>query len=94
MPHNIVESIIHSSQGDPSFTYLPFPIGRWRSVLSRRTPEATFAFFRPLFDFVDESLAAGEPVLIHCLAGAHRAGTAGVACSPSLPSVPAAALRT
>ena len=30
--------------------------------------------------FVDESLAAGQPVLIHCLAGAHRAGTAGIAC--------------
>ena len=35
---------------------------------------------QPLFDFVDSKLGAGESVLIHCLAGAHRAGTAGTAC--------------
>lgn len=38
------------------------------------------AFFYPLFDFVRSNLDAGNNVLIHCLAGAHRAGTAGVAC--------------
>ena len=64
---------------DPAFTYLAFPIGRWRTVLARKTPEAALDFFRPLFAFVDESLASGQPVLIHCLAGAHRAGTAGIA---------------
>ena len=32
-----------------------------------------------LFDFVDKATAEGHGVLIHCLAGAHRAGTAGVA---------------
>ncbi|CAD7963214.1 unnamed protein product [Amoebophrya sp. A25] len=36
-------------------------------------------FFRPLFDFVDEQLREGRNVLIHCLAGAHRAGATGVA---------------
>ena len=67
-------------QHDPAFTYLAFPIGRWRTVLPSKTAEAAGAFFSPLFKFVDESLAAGQPVLIHCLAGAHRAGTAGIAC--------------
>ena len=33
-----------------------------------------------LIDFVDAEMQAGRNVLIHCLAGAHRAGTAGVAC--------------
>ena len=37
------------------------------------------AYFDALFAFVDASLAAGRSVLIHCMAGAHRAGTAGVA---------------
>ena len=35
--------------------------------------------FRPLFAFVDAALARGASVLVHCLAGAHRAGTSGVA---------------
>ena len=38
------------------------------------------AFVQQLFDFVEAALAAGSSVLIHCLAGAHRAGTAGIAC--------------
>lgn len=37
------------------------------------------AYLAPFFKFVDGALAAGHGVLIHCLAGAHRAGTAGVA---------------
>jgi hypothetical protein len=66
---------------DPSFTYLPFPIGAWRRTLaSTPNADATWAYFKPLFDFVDSKLGAGESVLIHCLAGAHRAGTAGTAC--------------
>ena len=35
------------------------------------------AFVQQLFDFVEGALAAGSSVLIHCLAGAHRAGTTG-----------------
>mmetsp|Transcript_21017 Transcript_21017/g.25514 ORF Transcript_21017/g.25514 Transcript_21017/m.25514 type:complete len:91 (+) Transcript_21017:96-368(+) len=31
-----------------------------------------------MMDFVDQALGKGENVLIHCLAGAHRAGTTGV----------------
>jgi len=34
-------------------------------------------FIRPLITFVDGALAKGENVLVHCLAGAHRAGTTG-----------------
>jgi hypothetical protein len=34
-------------------------------------------FLVPLFGFVDSALAAGGNVLVHCLAGAHRAGTTG-----------------
>ena len=44
------------------------------------TPEALVAYFEPLFEFVSTELAEGRSVLIHCLAGAHRAGSAGIAC--------------
>ena len=37
------------------------------------------AFFAPLFEFVDAATATGASVLIHCIAGAHRAGTSGCA---------------
>jgi predicted protein tyrosine phosphatase len=40
---------------------------------------AVLQFFSPLFEFVDNATSRGENVLIHCLAGAHRAGTTGVA---------------
>mmetsp|Transcript_39972 Transcript_39972/g.110045 ORF Transcript_39972/g.110045 Transcript_39972/m.110045 type:complete len:102 (+) Transcript_39972:2-307(+) len=39
---------------------------------------AKVAFLRTLFEFVDDALVQGGSVLIHCLAGAHRAGTTGI----------------
>lgn len=36
-------------------------------------------FFDPMFRFVDEATEAGGSVLIHCVAGAHRAGTTACA---------------
>lgn len=65
-------------QSNPLFRYLTFPIGRWRSHV-QRNPESVFNFFKPLFEFLDRELGQGNSVLIHCLAGAHRAGTAGIA---------------
>ena len=38
-----------------------------------------FAFFTPVFDAVFAALAVGQSVLLHCRAGAHRAGT--VSCA-------------
>ena len=68
-------------ESNPEFKYLTFSIGRWRSVPNIRTDLKTMhAFFEPLFEFLDEELGVhGNSVLIHCLAGAHRAGTAGIA---------------
>ena len=37
-------------------------------------------FTNPMFAFIEEAIAGGESVLVHCLAGAHRAGTTGCAC--------------
>ena len=33
----------------------------------------------PVFQFIEKHISVGHSVLIHCLAGAHRAGTCGVA---------------
>ena len=41
--------------------------------------EDILAFFDPVFRFVDDATAVGGNVLIHCVAGAHRAGT--MACA-------------
>ena len=76
----------------PGFRYLAFPIGLWEPPrswpnikpgdASPTTPtlEALLEYFEPLFAFVSTELAEGRSVLIHCLAGAHRAGSAGIAC--------------
>lgn len=58
-----------------------FPIATWHNTLgSSPTPGDVRNYFTPLFQFVETSLAEGNNVYVHCLAGAHRAGTAGVAC--------------
>jgi|Dee2metaT_26_FD_contig_71_77431_length_947_multi_6_in_0_out_0_1 hypothetical protein len=71
-------------ENDPKFRYLKFPVGEFRSRRDHldisKGGEATLQFFDPLFEFVDFELTRGNNVLIHCLAGAHRAGTCGVAC--------------
>ena len=36
-------------------------------------------FFAPLFCWIDQATANGHNVLIHCLAGAHRAGSTAIA---------------
>ena len=61
--------------------YLRFPIADWwkGSRGRRRGAESLLAFFEPLFDFVIGALRAGANVMVHCLAGAHRAGTASCA---------------
>ena len=43
-------------------------------------PSSVLAFVQPLFDFIDEAWRKKSSVLVHCLAGAHRAGTTGTLC--------------
>lgn len=42
------------------------------------TVEEILAFIKPAHDFIDRALEGGANVMVHCLAGAHRAGTTGV----------------
>ena len=45
---------------------------------ARSTPvESILEFLKPFFDFVDDAVDSGRSVLVHCVAGAHRAATAG-----------------
>lgn len=52
-------------------TYLRFNISFWPAERDLA------AFLATLFDFVDDAISKGGSVLVHCLAGAHRAGTSG-----------------
>ena len=59
--------------------YYRFVIYRYFSVLDLKSTKGVYEFFEPMFKYVDEQVEAGHSVMIHCLAGAHRAGTTGTA---------------
>jgi predicted protein tyrosine phosphatase len=68
--------------GAEPLTYLRWNVAYWQDAGVRRserpaTAAQIVAFVRTLLDFVDAALADGGGVLVHCLAGAHRAGTTG-----------------
>ena len=42
------------------------------------TPEKVIAYFEPAHSFLDKALGEGKNVMVHCIAGAQRAGTTGV----------------
>jgi len=60
-------------------SYINFPISHWQSFVNSNNA-SVLSFVEPVFAFIDEAITNGESVLVHCLAGAHRAGTTGVAC--------------
>ena len=63
----------HENNRAANITYFRFPIATWSN--SRLCRERKFfEFFKPFFHFVDKATESGS-VLIHCLAGAPRAGT-------------------
>ena len=63
---------------DPKFTYLRFPIGDHKGLPKQfdlTKTKGVLKFINPLIDFVEDVTEDGHNVLIHCMAGAHRAGT-------------------
>lgn len=73
----------HPKASDPRLQYLRFNVAHWASAGDpMRETTASDAeigcFIQRLFAFVDDALTSGGSVLVHCLAGAHRAGTTGV----------------
>mmetsp|Transcript_65997 Transcript_65997/g.125865 ORF Transcript_65997/g.125865 Transcript_65997/m.125865 type:complete len:223 (-) Transcript_65997:24-692(-) len=63
----------------PPIVYHRFNIERFRYG-GMMDDEAAVEFVHPMLSFIEEVLGAGGNVLVHCLAGAHRAGTTGVIC--------------
>lgn len=84
--HNIthVVNCTHGVSKIPNFhpsilKYYTFPISHWMEHVNQ-TNASVIKFVTPLFQFIDEAISSGKSVLVHCLAGAHRAGTTGCAC--------------
>jgi protein tyrosine phosphatase len=81
---NCTDNLPNCFETSPGFTYFRFNISYWfRAIGSRsldaKNAKAVLDFFQPVFDFIEVATANGDGVLIHCLAGAHRAGTTGIA---------------
>ena len=65
-------------ENDPDFKYFRFPVANWwRAKLD--SDQAVLTYFGELFAWIENELCQGNNVMVHCLAGAHRAGTTGVA---------------
>lgn len=77
---NCTDSIpcFHEHQPDRPITYFRFDI---TSHYQRaRTEDQAVVFAQPMLNFVTDALSKGKNVMVHCLAGAHRAGTTGIMC--------------
>jgi hypothetical protein len=59
-------------------------------VFKWATQSTAEAYFHPVFAAVDTAICAGKSVFIHCHAGAHRAGTVGIAVVMRLSATPPA----
>ena len=53
--------------------YYTFSISSWSTSVNS-TGASVLAFANPMFSFIEAAISKGESVLVHCLAGAHRAG--------------------
>eukprot|EP00090_Calanus_glacialis_P020901 TRINITY_DN32250_c0_g1_i1.p1 TRINITY_DN32250_c0_g1~~TRINITY_DN32250_c0_g1_i1.p1 ORF type:complete len:216 (-),score=71.98 TRINITY_DN32250_c0_g1_i1:97-693(-) len=60
-------------------TYYTFNIAWWRRSVGDSQKELQ-DFILPVLEFIEKEVKSGHNVLIHCLAGAHRAGTTAILC--------------
>jgi len=60
--------------------YFRFPISGWNfgSPFNMEKDEGILRFMNPVWFWIERALLNRKNVLIHCLAGAHRAGTTGI----------------
>ncbi len=75
---NCTDSLQNHHYGKDSFVYYRFLVSSWGTQMKSRDDEAILRFFEPVYEFIQSAVSQGNSVLIHCLAGAHRAGTTGV----------------
>jgi len=76
---NCTDSIpnYHENQTSSPCTYMRFDICLHHSL---RNHKEAVLFAQPMLDFISSALLGGNNVMVHCLAGAHRAGTTGIIC--------------
>lgn len=65
-------------ENHPDFEYLRFPVSHWWRQPGMGRPETVMRYWNTCFNWIDLQLHLGKSILVHCLAGAHRAGTTGV----------------
>ena len=66
-------------ENDERFHYKRFPVSHWWREEGMDTPEGVVNFFeKGCHAWIADALQQGHNVMVHCLAGAHRAGTTGV----------------
>ena len=66
-------------EADPRFAYKRFPVSHWWREEGVDTHAGVLAFFENgCHAWIADALESGHNVMVHCLAGAHRAGTTGV----------------
>jgi len=61
-------------------TYYTFNIAWWRRNVMGDTQKELQDFILPVLEFIEREVKLGHNVLVHCLAGAHRAGTTAILC--------------
>ncbi|KAJ1632548.1 dual specificity phosphatase, partial [Pavlovales sp. CCMP2436] len=69
-------------EGSKGVRYFRMDVQQWATAVREEDNvhgEGAAGYFTPCWEWVDKSLEKGDSVLIHCYAGAHRAGTVGVA---------------
>lgn len=75
---NCTDNMPNYHEGSGHIRYHRFDItSHYRYV---RTDQDAVHFIAPMLDFVSRALGEGKNVMVHCLAGAHRAGTTGCIC--------------
>ncbi|CAE6946235.1 DUSP9, partial [Symbiodinium sp. KB8] len=68
----------HENTPGSPITYFRFDISGFHRLV--KTDADAARFVQPMLDWVGAALASGRNVMVHCLAGAHRAGTTGCIC--------------
>ncbi|CAE7392802.1 Mkp3 [Symbiodinium natans] len=66
-------------EGDPGFEYFRFDVANWKREVRVETAQDAQHYVSSVLEFLDAALDSGSNVLVHCHAGAHRAGTTAVA---------------
>mmetsp|Transcript_65008 Transcript_65008/g.152092 ORF Transcript_65008/g.152092 Transcript_65008/m.152092 type:complete len:191 (-) Transcript_65008:52-624(-) len=66
-------------EGETGFEYFRFDLANWKRQPDTETAEGARRYVSTVLDFLDAALDDGNNVLVHCYAGAHRAGTTAVA---------------